>query len=326
MGRCRIFPGVVAALGMLILILDSKTALYGAAEGIDLCLRTVVPSLFPFFLLSGILVKSLMGTNLPLLRPVGRLLGIPKGAESLLISGFLGGYPVGAKSIRDAWNRGEISKQDAERMLWFSCNAGPAFLFGMAGPLFSSAGSAWILWSIHIVSTLLIGCFLPGKSENNATMSEDGSFNLSLFLMDAIKVITQVCGWILFFRVLMAFLGRWFLWFLPDWLQVAVTGILELSNGCLELGNIDSEPIRFLLCSGMLSFGGCCVALQTMSVTQGLSLRGYFLGKLLQTGISLLLCLIYLRILSPIWLLTIPFAAIWKKNGKNSSIPAALRV
>ena len=211
-------------------------------------------------------------------------------------------------------------------MLWFCCNAGPAFLFGMTAPLFSSAGSAWILWSIHIVSTLLIGCFLPGKSENNATMSEDGSFNLSLFLMDAIKVITQACGWILFFRVLLAFLRRWFLWFLPDWLQVAVTGILELSNGCLELANIDSEPIRFLLCSGMLSFGGCCVALQTMSVTQGLSLRGYFLGKLLQTGISLLLCLIYLRILSPIWLLTIPFAAMWKKNGKNSSIPAALRV
>ena len=87
----RILPGVVAALGILILILDSKTALRGAAESIDLCVRTVIPSLFPFFLLSGILVKSLMGNKFPLLRPIGRLLGIPEGAESLLISGFLGG-------------------------------------------------------------------------------------------------------------------------------------------------------------------------------------------------------------------------------------------
>ena len=39
-----------AALGMLVLILDSKTALAGAREGIDLCIRTVIPSLFPFFL------------------------------------------------------------------------------------------------------------------------------------------------------------------------------------------------------------------------------------------------------------------------------------
>ena len=117
MGKRRILPGVVAALGMLILILDTKTALWGATQGIDLCIRSVIPSLFPFFLLSGILVKSLMGAKLPLLRPVGRLLGIPKGAEALLISGFLGGYPVGAKCIRDAWNRGGISKQDAERML-----------------------------------------------------------------------------------------------------------------------------------------------------------------------------------------------------------------
>ena len=325
MEKRKILPGFMSALGMLILILDSKTALTGASEGVALCIRTVIPSLFPFFLLSGILVNSLMGSRLPILRPVGRRLGIPEGAESLLISGLLGGYPVGAKCIRDAWNNGGISQKDANRMLWFCCNAGPAFLFGMAAPLFSTC-SGWILWGIHIFSALLIGSFLPGKSTESAKLPEHSGFSLSRSLMDALKVTAQVCGWILIFRVLLAFLERWFLWILPVWLQVTVTGFLELSNGCLELTKIDSEPIRFLLCSAMLSLGGCCVALQTLSVTQGLDFRGYCWGKLLQTGLSILLSSIYLKYLSPIWFITIPIAAIWMKYGKNSSIPTALRV
>ena len=326
MDRRRILPGVVAALGMLILILDSKTALHGAAEGIDLCIRSVIPSLFPFFLLSGIVVKSMTGTKLPLLRPLGQLLGIPAGAETLLISAFLGGYPVGAKCIRDAWAGGGISKRDAERMLWFCCNAGPAFLFGMVGPLFPSGKSSSILWGIHITAALIIGFFHPGKSEETAKLPVSGNVNISISLLDTIKVTAQVCGWILIFRVLLTFLGRWFLWILPEWLQVTITGFLELSNGCLDLASVNSEPIRFLLCSAMLSFGGCCVALQTRSVTQGLNLRGYYLGKLLQMVLSLLLSSMYLGLISPLWLLSIPLASLCQKNRKNSSIPAILRV
>ena len=38
----------VCALGMIVLILDSKTALSGCREGVTLCLNVVIPSLFPF--------------------------------------------------------------------------------------------------------------------------------------------------------------------------------------------------------------------------------------------------------------------------------------
>ena len=97
----KILPGLFAAAGMVVLILDSRTALMGASEGVALCLKTVIPSLFPFFILSGILSGSLMGLEFPILRPIGRVLGMPNGSEMLLVSGFLGGYPVGAKAVRD---------------------------------------------------------------------------------------------------------------------------------------------------------------------------------------------------------------------------------
>lgn len=102
--------------------------------------------------------------------------------------------------------------------------------------------------------------------------------------------MATVCGWVVLFRVLLAFLKRWIFWILPAAVQVAVTGILELSNGCCELLAVTDVSARFCICSGILAFGGLCVTMQTVSVTAGLSLKPYFWGKLLQTLFSLCPC------------------------------------
>lgn len=313
MGKRSILSGTAAALGMLVLILDSKTALKGAAVGVELCIKSVIPSLFPFFLLSGILVASWMGASFPLLRPLCRFLGMPKGSESLLIAGFLGGYPVGAKAIRDAWAKGFLRKEDAQRLLCFCNNAGPAFLFGMVAPLFPDPFSGWALWGIHILSALITSCILREKTTAQVSIPHEKSGNLTQSLIGAIKVTAQVCGWVILFRILSAFLERWVLWAFPLWIRCAVTGLLELTNGCISLASVGSGNLRFLLCSAMLAFGGLCVCLQTASVTQGLSLRFYCFGKLTQTLFSLLISAVYLRLLSPLWLIgMIPFAAAGK--------------
>ena len=101
------------------------------------------------------------------------------------------------------------------------------------------------------------------------------------------KISAIVCGWVILFRTLVAFLNAWLLWRLPQWLQVLTIGFLELSNGCCELMRIDSVELRFVICSGMLAVGGICVMLQTISVTSGLSIRNYLIGKGVQTVFSL---------------------------------------
>ncbi len=326
MKQRNILPGVFAALGMLILILDSKTALMGAGEGLELCLKTVIPSLFPFFILSGILVNDLMGSSLPLLRPLGRLLGMPESTEPLLISGFLGGYPVGAKCVHDAWEKGCIEKGDAERLLTFCNNAGPAFLFGMAAPMFSDPAAGWILWGIHIFSAVLTGMFFRQEPGSGTMAPRQQIVSISETMRSSLSVTAQVCGWVIVFRILGVFLDRWFLFLLPDWIRTSVIGLLELANGCAGLYQTASEKLRFLLCSGFLAFGGVCVGLQTMSVTRGLELKWYFRGKLLQMLLSILLSAIYLGLLSPLWLLVLPFLAAFEKKGKKGSIPEPIRV
>lgn len=286
-----ILTALGASLGMLVLILDGQTALQGARDGITLCMQTVIPSLFPFFVLAILLTNSLSGFRLSVIRPIARFLGIPKGGESLLLSGFLGGYPAGAQCIFTAYQSGNLTKQEAERMLGFCSNAGPAFLFGMVTSLFPSITYVWILWCIHIASAFLAAKAFPVRETKQEFSVSRSEISLRTALRSAISVMASVCGWVVLFRVLIAFFRRWFLWMLPGDLQILLIGFLELSNGCWELVAVENMGLRFILCSGMLAFGGICVTMQTLSVIGELSPRNYLLGKLIQTACSLVLSL-----------------------------------
>ena len=244
-------------LGMIVLILDSPTALAGASEGVELCLRTLIPGLFPFFVLSGLLTASL-----------------PRGG--LALAGILGGYPVGARNAAEGYGNGQLSKEDAERMaLLFNC-PGPAFIFGVAGQMFTP-GRTVLLWAVYLSSVAILWLLLP-KSRFTATGK---TVTLTESMHNALGAMASVCGWVVLMRTVLAVLDRWVLWLLPVWGQAALSGLLELTNGMVMLGAVE-EKARFILASGMLGFGGICVDLQTMAVTNGLSMNRYFPGKIFQ--------------------------------------------
>jgi hypothetical protein len=285
----RFWTGSVAAIGLTVLILDAKTALYGAGEGIRLCIQSVIPSLFPFFVLSILLTGALTGVSIPILRPLGMLCGIPSGCESLLIIGFLGGYPAGAQCIAQAYRAGQLERNDANRLLGFCNNAGPAYLFGIVASRFPNARCAWLLWGIHILSALAVGILLPGRPVNHAKIPTGKPISLQNAIQSSIRIMAGVCAWVIVFRTVIAFLERWFLWLIPEPAQVLITGLLELSNGCCDLGRVAHPGLRFIIASGSLAFGGLCVLMQTVSATKGLGLGHYLPGKVLQAAISILL-------------------------------------
>lgn len=309
-------PGICAILGMLVLILDGKTALSGAAEGLELCLKTVIPALFPFFILSILLTSSLSGTEFMLLRPLGRLFRIPRGCETILLSAFLGGYPVGAQAVASALEGGQLRREQANRMLTFCSNAGPSFLFGILAPQFSARRYAWLLWGVHILSALAVSFVFPAKDAASTTPTPHKNWNMAQVMKKAVHVMASVCGWVILFRVLLRFLDRWFLWMLPLPAHVLVTGLLELTNGCCSLSQVSSEGLRFVIGALMVSFGGICVTMQTFSVSEGLNMRFYIIGKILQTLFSLLLAALCqgffpgeARFFLPTWLLCLNVGA-----------------
>ena len=322
----RFGMGFLAALGMLILILDGKTALDGARDGIALCVRTVIPSLFPFFVLSMTITGTMTGMDVPGLSKIGRLFSLPSGAETILIPAFLGGYPAGAQCIGAAYQTNFLDKQDAERMLGYCNQAGPAFVFGMVAGQFPEKWMPWALWGIQIVSALCVSRILAPKNQNTLILLQEKS-QFSGVMGSAVSAMAVLCGWVILFRVILAFGERWVLWAVPENWQVAILGFTELSIGSCALEAVKNVQLRFILCAGMLCWGGVCVMMQTVSAAKGLSIRYYLAGKAIQTALSLLFAA---AIISGFGLaIPVCIALAWRLPGfrrKNSRNPEAVGV
>ncbi len=300
----------LAAAIMLILILDPKTAAAGANAGIDISIQTLIPALFPFFFLSSIMTTGFSGISLKFLNPVFRLCGIPRGAECLFLTGILGGYPVGAKAVADANCNNSITLESAQRILALCNNAGPSFIFGIIGSMFDSHLIPLIIWGIQIVSALFTAIFNNRKVLNKCEIQPCRTQTVSQMMLDCLKAIGSVCGWVILFRILISFLDRWVFIALPSESRVLVIGFLELANGCLNLKEIESVPLRFLFANILLSVGGICVTLQTFSVSgKVFSTKYYFLNKGIQCLMSTLISVATLMFLFPVniskWLIVI---------------------
>lgn len=326
MKKHRYLSAWAAAAGMLVLIADGKTALQGASEGVTMCIQTLIPSLFPFFVLSNVITSTLSSQKLPFLRPIGKIFQIPEGSEFLLAVGFLGGYPVGARNVSQLYRNQHLSKSDAEGMIMICNQAGPSFLFGIVGPMFSRPEAVWSLWLIQILSTFAVARMLPCPQTKKTKAPSPQSATYPQQLQNAIQAMASVCGWVVLLRMVWKILMRWVLWLFPQMLQIGLAGAIELANGCLLLPQLSSEQMRFLFAAGLLSFGGGCVLLQTKSVCNGLSMKIYFPGKILQSAISTGLAAIMVGYVRLYWLL--PVSLLIGGSGlkrcyckKRSSIP-----
>jgi hypothetical protein len=290
------FRMLIPTAAMGILILDAQTALAGAQAGLELCIRSVIPSLFPFLFLSVILTGAGGQVLSPVLRPLGRLCRIPEGAESILAVGLIGGYPVGAQCVAQACRDCRLDIKTARRMLGFCSNAGPSFIFGFLSGCFAPL-SLWLLWGIHILSAVITGILLPGGSTTQFTEGSPAPVSPVSALERSVRTMALICGWVILFRVILAFFRRWFLWLLPTWADILVSGLLELANGCCQLPMLPQESLQFILASGLLAFGGVCVWLQTASVTKGLGTGSYLHGKVMQAVVSVLLAILVQNLL-----------------------------
>ena len=284
---------------LVILILFGNTAIEGAKNGINICLQTVIPSLFPFLFLSSILTGSLSATGHQRSSVVCRLYSIPKGSQGILLTGLLGGYPVGAKCVGDAVSQSKLSPADAERMIVF-CNAiGPSFLFGMIGSIFTQNWVPWCLWCIHLLSGIYVAR-LSGTSDLSVVqIVTSHTQSIPQQLKQAIRVMSEICSWVILMRIVITVLRQLCLYHLPAFSLVLITGILEISNGCIALTEVGNIGLRFILSAVFLNFGGLCVALQTLSVSGGIKQRYYLPGKILQALFGFVVAYIVQRFAFP---------------------------
>lgn len=317
---------LAASAGMLALILDSKTAFSGGAAGVELCIRTVIPSLFPFLYLSGIFAASFSGSPGFLLRLLGKGFRLPPEISFVLVPALLGGYPVGAQCIYHAYRSGLLPKNQAECLLSYCSNIGPAFLFGILPLKFSRKSLVWMVWAIQLLSIWTASRFFGTASRiPPAAAAKKEEASRLPGIDSALQAMLKICGWVILFRVVIGFLDKWFLHDAAPERRVLLMGIIELSNGCCALNQIVQEKTRFVICNVLLALGGLCVAYQTSSVCPGLRLRYYYAGKLLQAvtaGVLAYAIMNHFFFILPVWALL--SVAVPKCLQKRVEIPRHL--
>lgn len=285
-----------ALLCLIAVILDSQTAMLNIRMGIELCLTALIPSIFPFLILTAILTGE-SGKSGTIGKWLCKITGSPMGSQSLLIAGILGGYPVGAGNVSEWHQSGRLRTESAQRLLMFANNAGPAFIFGVLSNFFPDIRLLFYLWIIHIFSAGCVAVFLPHDRETVQPASNSGSEGISRIVRRSAVTMATICAWVLVMRLVIGFLDRWFFWAVPEQMRVLLIGLLDLSNGCYSLGMITDSGMRFIVATAILSFGSLCVWLQTGAVTQNLNLKSFYIGKMLHCLISTLISVALLPLL-----------------------------
>ena len=274
----------------IILLRDPETSSKAIASGLSLCAGGVLSTLFPLFVISELWVNLGYSSKVSrFLEPLmSRAFHVPGETSSAFFLGAIGGYPLGAKTICQQHKDNILTKQEAEYALVFCCNAGPAFLIGVIGvTLFQSIQIGVSLWGIHLLSAALIGILFRPK-RTAIYVKQDTAYQIREFLpalttsiSSGGKTTIHVCTFILFFAILTEYLRILLPSSVPTTLFLAS---MELAGGCLRLGNTGlSQEIVFVLCAGLVGWGGLCVHCQTMTLLSDaeLSSKQYWFGKTL---------------------------------------------
>ena len=308
---------IVFVLITICLVIFSKSNLTATKNGLALWATCVVPALFPFFVVTNALtqtkVVSFVGRLLDkFMRP---FFNVPGVGGFAFIMGLISGYPVGAKIVSDFRENGLVTKDEGERMLAFTNNSGPLFIIGTVGILlFGNSTIGILLFITHLLSSITVGFILGICSRVYKTSSKklplsnskqekvtSSLSNLGTILgnsiYSAISTVLLIGGFVVLFSVILSILNRLniisifsnllsYLSIPYDFSRALISGIIELTNGVNIASSIHTKAIssNIILCAFLLGFGGFSVLLQVLSIISkfGLSIKTYFLGKLLQ--------------------------------------------
>jgi sporulation integral membrane protein YlbJ len=308
----------LCAFMAILLLFAPREALNGARSGLSLCAEVVIPSLFPFLVLTTFVVQSGLAEKAGhLFEPVMRFLfKLPGCAATAFGLGIIGGYPAGALAVSGLCKRGVLSKKDSERLLCFCINSGPAFVIGAVGAgLLKSTQAGVLLYIAHIGASLIIGLFSrffgtyePVKKSRFRTKSMSVSKSFVNSVTDSAKSMLNICAFVVFFAAVISLLN--FTGIIPsaarilntihpvpqngiDFYSRIIFGFFEVSNGCAAAVAIKGMA-AVLVISAVLSWSSLSVQFQVMAAVNdtGLSTKYFIFTRLFHIVLSILMTML----------------------------------
>lgn len=308
---CNYFLTFFIVLFGVCLIFFSSSNILAVQTSLDLFLNAIFPSLFPFLIVSELLsytsiISFLSAKFEKIMRP---LFNVPGIGSYPFIMGLISGYPVGARIVANLRKQNLLSKNEAERLLIFTNNAGPLFIIGSIGcSIYLNKNIGFLLLAISISSSIITG-FVFGKiyKDSNRASSDSNTIELTISsfgeivskcIKNAFFTLSNVCGFVILFSLIISMIKSSGILSLINniWIENFALGLLEITNGIKSISALSGSSMLtcLIMTSALLGTGGICVLLQVWSSISNtdLSIKPYVLGKLFNGIVSAIMMFI----------------------------------
>lgn len=300
---------------IIIFSLNIENSLEACIEGIKLCFKSIIPTIFTFSVICNLLILY-DGIEIysRILGPIiCRPLGLSKACAFPIAASMLCGYPLGAKYSTDLHSLGHINFKEYNRLLKIASNAGPIFIIGAIGAsLLNNISYGYFLLISNYFSLFLIGLFTrPKNFKYTYTKQEKVIYRKVNFgramdtaINNSIKTTVTVSGYVVAFSVFISFFKNSdfiinifnkvesFLNLKENILYSFFLGSIEMTNGCNIVSNSNFDiHLKLGLISFFLAFSGLSIIAQTSSFTSKYNIKTFkFLcSKLIQGIISFII-------------------------------------
>ena len=249
-------------------------------EGLALCGGPLLLSLFPFLIVSTLLIQC----------PAADVLGLPFCPVARLI-GSLGGFAPAASAAAEAVRSGQLTAREADALLPACVCSGPSFVILAVGQsMLGSAELGVLLFLAQVAAGYLSAALLArlggtlGSMTHPAVPTASQPLQLDGIIAQASQTYLKLCGFVLFFRMLAAGAGE----ALPSGAGAFCAMLLEVCSGC----DLAAKSGRFasMLCCAALSVQGLSVLMQVRTICPPeMTLRPLYRARLLHLPLSLLI-------------------------------------
>ena len=282
----------VSILTILLLVVfeiltESASILNAVNFSFNIWKENVFPSLFPFFVLSELLINygfiELVGEIFkPFMNKVFKVKGV--GAFALIMS-LISGFPSSAKYIKELYNKKLINEFEATKLLMFTHFSNPLFILGTISLLFLNNKEVGLLILIcHYLGNFIIGIifrnYYPSKEENknisikkvlteisNNRIKNNKKFGeiITTALLNSINTLILILGVITMFLVITTIIDNNIN--LNSFHQSILNGFVEMTQG-LKYVSLEEIPLKLkcILSTMIISFGGLSVHMQVISI------------------------------------------------------------
>lgn len=279
---------VLSLFFLIILVIFPKEVSDAVSQSLFMCFKDVIPALFPFSVVSGVLLNLSGSFTLPVFSFIERLFNISKKSVLAFFMGLLCGYPIGGKIALELYENGDISEAEKDRLLIFANNSGPGFIIGVAGAtLLKDVKAGIVIYASHIVSAFIFGLATRKKSQKTIIIpvykreKENFLKILAKSIKNSFEAVLGITGVICFFSGFTASIRLFpIVQTLP--FNEFFLGLFEMTEGINKISRMDlSLIVKATLSSFLIGFSGVSIFMQLKVISDKIKTTAYFLNKLL---------------------------------------------